>query len=66
MRFLPTRRYFSLLICAVLIASAFYCRKRGNAELGMSLIQAVRDGSAGEVRDLIKSGRVFKRPRRER
>jgi len=42
------------IVCALALTPS--CRKRGNVELGLALIQAVRDGSAGEVRDLIQSG----------
>jgi uncharacterized protein len=50
------------LVCRGLMLSLVFtlgnceCRKRSTAELGAQLIQAVREGSAAEVRDLITAG----------
>ena len=46
----------AMLTIAVLSFASAGCRKKSNVELGLSLVQAVRDGSAGEVRDLLAAG----------
>ena len=43
----------AMLTIAGLSLASVGCRKKSNMELGLSLVQAVRDGSAGEVRDLL-------------
>ncbi|HNJ67360.1 MAG TPA: ankyrin repeat domain-containing protein, partial [Turneriella sp.] len=45
-----------LLLVALSIALPASCRRRSHQELGLALVNAVRDGSAGEVRDLLASG----------
>jgi ankyrin repeat protein len=58
--FLPMPRFrpmaLTLLVVAMSIALPVSCRKRSQLELGLALVNAVREGSAGEVRDLLASG----------
>lgn len=49
-------RSATLAILMMLSLFGNACRKRTTAELGLGLINAVREGSAGEVRDLIAEG----------